>query len=92
MRFEWDEEKAAENLRKHGVSFEEATEIFKDLNRLEDFDSEHSDEESRFLTIGFSSRRLLFVVYCERRRDVTRLVRARKATKTEETDYVETNS
>ena len=92
MRFEWDPNKASENLRKHGVSFEEAKEVFNDPNRIEDSDLEHSEEESRFLTIGFSSKRLLFVVYCERREDVTRIISARKVTKAEKKDYVQANS
>lgn len=66
MRFEWDDEKAVRNLEKHGVSFGEATEVFYDPNALESLDIEHSHDESRSFIIGLSSRRLLFVVYCER--------------------------
>ncbi len=62
MRFEWDGANAAANLRKHGVSFDEATEVFYDPNALEDYDSVHSDAELRFFIIGLSSRRLLYVV------------------------------
>jgi uncharacterized DUF497 family protein len=57
--FEWDDRKAVENLSKHGVSFGEATEVFYDPNALEDYDIEHSDDETRFNIIGLSSRRLL---------------------------------
>lgn len=91
MIFEWDENKAAENLRKHDVSFDEATEVWNDPNRFEEFDTKHSDTEQRFSIIGFSTRRLLYVVYCERIGDVIRLITARKVTKRQEKVYVETN-
>ena len=73
MKFEWDDEKAQAKLEKHGVSFGEATEVFYDPNALEDYDSEHSNEEERFFIIGMSSRRLLYVVYAERAGDVVRI-------------------
>jgi uncharacterized DUF497 family protein len=53
-------------LKIHGVSFNEAVEAFFDPNAVEGFDSEHSADENRFYIIGFSSRRLLYVVYAER--------------------------
>lgn len=87
MRFEWDDEKAIANLEKHGVSFGEATEVFYDPNALEGYDAEHSIEESRFFIIGFSSRRLLYVVYAERAGDVVRIISARKAVKKEQKEY-----
>ena len=65
MKFEWDEAKAAINLKIHGVSFDEAIEAFFDPNAVEGFDSGHSKNENRFHIIGFSSRRLLYVVYAE---------------------------
>ena len=52
MRFEWDDQKAVENLAKHGVSFGEATEVFYDPNALEAYDVGHSVEEARFVIIG----------------------------------------
>jgi hypothetical protein len=66
--FEWDDAKAAENLRKHGVSFEEAASVFwTDAYAVELYDAEHSDGEERFVTIGFSERAaLLLVVHCAR--------------------------
>jgi uncharacterized protein len=85
--FEWDEEKAKANLKKHGVSFGEATEVFDDPNALEDYDSEHSDEEERFFIIGMSSRRLLYVVYAERAGDEVHIISARKADKAERENY-----
>ena len=74
MRFEWDDAKAAANLRKHRVSFEEAAEVFNDPNALQDYDPEHSGAEERFFIIGLSSRRLLYVVYAERAGDVVRII------------------
>ncbi len=80
MRFEWDEAKAASNLKIHGVSFNEAVEAFFDPNAVEGSDTEHSNDEDRFYIIGFSSRRLLYVVYAERFKDnIIRIISARKA-------------
>jgi uncharacterized DUF497 family protein len=87
MRFEWDNEKARANLKKHGVSFGEATDVFYDPNALEDYDSEHSEEEKRFFIIGMSSWRLLYVVYAERAGDAVRIISARKADKAERKNY-----
>lgn len=90
MRFEWDDEKAISNLEKHGVSFGEATEVFYDPNALEEYDTEHSDEENRFFIIGLSSRRLLYVIYAERTGDVVRIISARRADKAELENYERT--
>ena len=87
MKFEWDDEKARANLKRHGVSFGEATEVFSDPNALEDYDAAHSDEEERFFIIGVSSRRLLYVVYAEREGDVVRIISARKASKSGQENY-----
>ena len=92
MRFEWDDEKAQANVEKHGVTFGEATEVFYDPNALEDYDSEHSDEEARFFIIGMSSRRLLYVVYAERARDAVRIISARKADREERNNYERTGN
>lgn len=88
--FEWDDEKAAANLKKHGVSFGEATEVFYDPNALADYDPEHSDEEDRFFIIGLSSRLLLYVVYAERDDAAVRIISARKADKAERENYERT--
>lgn len=90
MRFEWDDEKAISNLEKHGVSFGEATEVFYDPNALEEYDTEHSDEENRFFIIGLSSRRLLYVIYAERTGAVVRIISARRADKAEMENYERT--
>ena len=90
MRFEWDAIKAASNIIKHGVSFEEAIEVFYDPNALEDVDAAHSVEEKRLFIIGLSSRRLLFIVYVETVEDRIRIVSARKASKAEREIYEQT--
>lgn len=78
MEFEWDPLKAEANLKKHGVSFEEASRVFFDENAVEFFDSEHSDDEVRFLLVGISKVRLLFVGYTVRG-EAIRIITARKA-------------
>ena len=89
LRFDWDPLKAIENLRKHGISFDEATSIFTDELAVEFYDDEHADWEDRFLLIGMSSRiNLLLVCHCYREDDsVIRIISARKATKTEAEFY-----
>ena len=91
MIFHWDNEKALENERKHGVLFEEAVEVFLNPHALERFDQNHSTaDEERFNIVGFSSRRLLFVVFTLRD-TVVRIIHARKANREMQTDYVEQN-
>ena len=85
LEFEWDEEKAAANWKKHGVRFETASHVFEDVNRLEYYDELHSNGEERFQVIG-KVNEILFVVYTERRERI-RLISARKATKTERRKY-----
>ena len=92
MRFEWDDQKAFENLAKHGVSFGEATEVFYDADALEDYDSGHSLREDRFIIIGLSSRRLLYVVYAERAADLVRIISARKANRAQQEIYERTRT
>ncbi len=81
VRFEWDPDKAVINLQRHKVSFEEAVESFFDPEAVDDFDPDHSEEETRYNLIGLSSRRLMFVVYTEEAHEVIRLISARKAEK-----------
>jgi hypothetical protein len=84
MRFEWDPAKDKANRAKHGVSFEEAVELFNsDADYLEIYDEEHSDEEDRFIAIGPIRRGVIVVAYTERDEDVLRIVSARMATKQE---------
>ena len=89
MRFEWDDRKAAANLRKHGVGFGEATEVFRDPYAVVDRDAEHSYDEDRFFVVGYSTARLLFVVFVERRADVIRIISARLPTLAEGRSYEE---
>ena len=89
LRFEWDPSKAAANLRKHRVSFEDAQTVFSDERaRLID-DPDHSEDEERFLLLGLSSTlRLLVVAHCYRSAgNIIRIISARKATADEEHDY-----
>ena len=89
IKFDWDPAKAASNLRKHGVSFEEAQTVFYDEFAVQFFDEPHSSEEDRFLMLGMSSgAHLLLVCHCERDGGgVIRIISARKATKTESSYY-----
>lgn len=83
MQFEWDQRKAATNLRKHGVAFIDAIAVFSDpLARIFP-DPDHSDDEQRELIVGYDgAARLLFVSFVERHGDV-RIISARRATLTE---------
>jgi hypothetical protein len=89
IQFEWDQPKATANLRKHGVSFEEAQSVFYDEFAIQFYDDEHSKEEERFLLLGMSdTARLLLVCHCEREAgDLIRIISARKATKRESAFY-----
>ena len=87
MQFEWDKEKVAVNLKKHGVSFEEAKTVWDDYFYIDLEDDEHSAEEKRFLIVGESTRnRLLIVSYTERENSV-RIISARELTPKERRDY-----
>ena len=89
MKYEWDQNKAASNLSKHGVCFEEAKTVFDDSLYLDFFDPDHSYSEDRYIIIGQSSmNRLLLVSYTEYDGKV-RLISARKATRKEGKDYEE---
>ena len=89
LRFEWDERKNIVNRRKHGVSFEEAQTAFFDENAIDYPDPDHSDKEDRFLLLGRSYQlRVLVICHCFRaKRDVIRLISARKATRKERRAY-----
>lgn len=87
LKFEWDTAKAATNLRKHGVSFDEALSVFADALALTFTDTDHFESEERSRTYGISNkRRLLVVVHTERRNNI-RIISARKATRYEKTIY-----
>ncbi|TYQ27118.1 MULTISPECIES: BrnT family toxin [unclassified Pseudanabaena] len=87
MLFDWDEEKAKSNLAKHGISFDEATSVFDDPLFLTFSDPEHSLQEQRFLIMGESARGRLLVVSYTDRKDITRLISARTATRKERKAY-----
>jgi uncharacterized protein len=87
IKFEWNDDKAARNHWKHGVSFEEAVTVFDDLLYLEDYDEAHSDQEDRFKMLGESTEgQLLVVIYVERT-DRIRIISARLATNHERRYY-----
>ena len=89
LTFEWDEKKADENLRKHGVSFEEAKTVFNDPFSVTIHDPDHSSDEQRYVDIGLSLKgRLIVVSYCERGKTI-RLISSRRATRKEQRDYEE---
>ncbi len=85
MQFEWDEEKAAANLKKHGIDFRDAALVFNDPYRIELYDAAHSFEEDRYNTIGMVED-VLFVVYTERDVNI-RIISARIATRQERRLY-----
>ena len=88
LKFEWDEDKAILNLKKHKVSFEDAVYVFQDYNRIEFYDAEHSnDTEDRYVVIGLVGT-VLFVVFTERN-DTIRIISARKANAVERSYYYE---
>ena len=88
MRVVWDDAKNATNKRKHGISFEEAGELFRSgVTYLEIFDREHSVTEERFIAIGPIRRGLVLVVWTERDEETVRIIGARWATETERALY-----
>ena len=89
LRCTWNPKKAQANIRKHGVSFEEAQSVFYDEYAVEFYDDEHSEWEDRFLLLGLSSRlHLLLICHCYREDEETiRIISARKATKSESAHY-----
>lgn len=89
LQFEWDPNKAARNIEKHQVSFDEAATVFDDPMFITFIDEEHSIDEERYITIGLSKYgRLLLVAHTEREERI-RIISARKATKKEEQFYAE---
>jgi uncharacterized DUF497 family protein len=92
MDFEWDADKAAQNLKKHGVSFEDAELVFYDAGRIEAYDRREDYGEDRWVTIGLAYSAVLQVVYTARHKDTIRLISARKANADERKQYREANS
>lgn len=89
MIYEWDPKKAKANLRKHGVSFEEAATVFLDPLAATYPDPDQSDNETREITIGRTARHRVVFISHTRRGDRTRLISGRKATKRERKQYEE---
>ena len=89
ISFEWDPAKAAANLKKHQVSFDEAKSVFFDEFATQFFDEDHSINEERFLMLGMSSgAKLLLVCHCDRENgEIIRIISARKATTRESAFY-----
>ena len=89
-QFEWDAKKGRSNVRKHGISFEEAITVFADPLSLNMPDPDHSENEQRYLVLGTSTRgRLLLVAYAERP-PRTRIISARRASRPERRNYEDT--
>ena len=89
MHIEWDPAKAANNLRKHRVSFEEASSVFYDPLAVTGADPEHSEGEERLITFGMSPAGQLLVVSHTERDEAIRIISARMATRTERRIYEE---
>lgn len=89
MKFAWDAKKAAANLRKHGVSFEEASTVFRDVLSATGSDPDHSVGEQRFVTFGISNLGRFLVVSHTGEGDIIRIISARLTTKQERKIYEE---
>ena len=89
LEFQWDPKKNRKNIRKHGVSFEEAKTAFYDEHALQFFDPDHSEDEDRFLLLGISFKlRTIIVCHCFREEEtIIRIISAKKADKGESQDY-----
>ncbi len=89
MRYEWDEQKEAANITKHGIFFAEAATVFDDALSVTFADPDHSEDEERLIVLGHShQQRLLFVSHTDRE-DATRIISAREATRRERKTYEE---
>ncbi len=89
LKFEWHPRKAEMNKRKHRVSFEEASTTFADPLSATVFDPDHSHEEDRYITIGFSEQKRLLMVSHTERGDSIRIISARALTPLERQSYEE---
>ena len=91
MEFEWDEDKASTNERKHGVTFAEAMTVFGDSLALTGYDPTHSDDEDRYITMGTSAMGRLLIVSHTDRAEKVRIISARVASRRERKDYEDGN-
>jgi len=91
MKFEWDSKKEMLNIKRHKISFEQASYVFSDPYALSQYDVEHSDEEDRWVLLGQSLNQSLLVVVHkfinETGTEIVRIISARKATKNEKKTY-----
>jgi len=89
LEFEWEKKKDKANLKKHGVSFDEARTVFYDESALQFFDPDHPENEDRFLLLGTSFKlKALVVCHCYREEEtIIRIISARKADQDEEQFY-----
>jgi uncharacterized protein len=92
MKLEWDADKEAINLQKHGIHFEDAARVFLDLERIEEYDGRNDYGEDRWKTIGLAGWAMLFVIYTVREGETIRIISARKAVPNEQKKYREVNS
>ena len=87
LTFEWDKRKEATNIRKHGVSFHEASTVFLDPLSMTFYDPDHAEDEDRYITLGMAKNgRLIFVSHADRG-DRVRIISAREASKRERNGY-----
>ena len=89
--FEWDQNKSDKNEKKHGITFEEAKTVFNDRYAITIDDPDHSDDEYRYIDIGFSSEGRILVVWYTERNENIRIIGSRKAIRTERKSYEEKN-
>jgi uncharacterized DUF497 family protein len=89
MEFEWNKNKAASNLSKHGVSFDEARTVFDDNFYVDFYDPDYSYDEHRYIIVGQSAQNRVLIVSYTERGDAIRLISARKATRKEREMYEE---
>ena len=92
--FEWDPEKAKTNQKKHNVTFEQATTVFRDPRALSVYDLDHSNKEDRWMTLGISAFGTLLVVHhtyqqIDKETIIIRIISSRKATQNEQYQYLE---
>jgi len=89
--FEWDQNKSDKNEKKHGITFEEAKTVFNDRYAITIDDPDHSDDEYRYIDIGFSSEGRILVVWYTEKNENIRIIGTRKAIRTERKAYEEKN-
>jgi len=89
VKFEWNAAKADANIKKHGISFEEAKSVFYDELAIQFYQNDNEEAEDRFLLLGMSAtHKILMICHCEREQgNIVRIISARKATKNERQFY-----